>query len=183
MFRDRGFFCRPEPGTAGALPYISSGAKGGNSGGAYMRSNILFATVAAAAILAGAGLASGQGTSPGAGEQQKGSQMPGAQRGQTGTTGPIVRCAATARRRKEPVRCPAAPRERDDRAIFRSAGEGDNGTGSGRRAIEPGKADAARGRGLRWSGSGCTATAAGAGNDGPGPSHRAAEWTDAAAVG
>jgi hypothetical protein len=51
-----------------------------------MRSNILFVTAAAAAILTGAGLASGQ-MSPGAGEQQKGSQMFGAQRGQTGTTG------------------------------------------------------------------------------------------------
>jgi hypothetical protein len=52
-----------------------------------MRSNILLATATAAAILAGAGLASGQGMSQGAGEQHKGSQAPGAQRGQAGTTG------------------------------------------------------------------------------------------------
>ena len=54
-----------------------------------MRSNILFATAAAAAILAGAGLASGQGVSPSAGEQQKG--LPGGQRGQAGTPGQLPR--------------------------------------------------------------------------------------------
>jgi hypothetical protein len=101
-----------------------------------MRSNILFATAAAAAILAGAGLASGQGTSPGAGEQHKGSQMPGAQRGQTGTTG---QSSGVQQQRREEGKVPPASQQRQEKGTTgqSSAPQEKGTTGQAPRAEQP----------------------------------------------